>query len=99
MLLKISDGMRGWILFDNVDRIHLPSSTHKISTIEEIERIKTPENSDVSVLVSKQCLNGEEIEVGMLTFDRGASTKTVIFTKVAYICNDGGDTIEKATVG
>ena len=97
MILKVGDGSGGWILFGPVDKIHIISKPVIIKTREELDALESPEGFERIVLVSNERLgsvNGEPFSVGRLSFERENDKLFLLFSDIAYICNDNGDTVE-----
>lgn len=97
MLLKISDGTGGWVYFDGVDRIHLITTRKLIRSKEELAQPES-NNQVVNLIRKESFVNGTPVEVGVVEFFRGDVKMTALFTSVAFICNNGGDTIERINV-
>lgn len=96
MLLKVCDGNKGWVLFDNVDNVHLTSQNHEVSQATELAVIGGP---DATILVPKDCFaNGNQISVGVIEFTKNALTRKVLFTSVVYVCDDRGNTVDSISV-
>jgi hypothetical protein len=98
MLLKVSDGLSGWILLDQIEQVHLLAERKRVRSREELRSLE--QGTDTLNLISVDCFKGgAPIEVGMIEFTRQGSTRIALFTSVAFICNDGGDTIERVNAG
>ncbi len=101
MLLKIGDGARGWVLFDYVDRVHLLSEIHSVKNQKELDKVAVPNGAERIVLVplelTRRC-NGESFDVGVIGIIRKGVEQVVLHTDVAYLCDDGGNTLERINV-
>lgn len=91
MILKVSDGAGGWHFFDNVERLYLKATKRGIKSKEEINGFAS---GDVINLVSKSCFLNGAVTVGLIELHCGGNKRSLLFTEVAYLCNDKGDTIE-----
>ena len=101
MLLKISDGVSGWTLFDQVDSVHLNSMRCGIKDRKELEDIKISEDLQRIILISTECFplkNDNSLDVGILEFEREGTKFAALYTNVAYICDNNGTTVEKVSV-
>lgn len=98
MLLKINDGNGGWILLDEIDRIHLLSSDHKVQTKDELLSLGSKiDGNDPLVFIAKECfpvVNGHDLDVGIIEFLRKGKTNTALYTNEAYVMDNNGTTIE-----
>ncbi len=97
MILKVGDGDGGWILFGPVDKIHILPEPVLIQKREDLDSLESPEGHERIVLVSNKRLNsvnGKDLSVGLLSFEREDDKMFLLFSEIAYICNDNGDTIE-----
>lgn len=92
MLLKVSDGEGGWVLFDHVDKAHLVSKSHAVRTPAELSAFG---DEDTLTLIAKDCFRGEIVNVGIIEFERKGITRKAFFTNVVFICNDSGDTLDR----
>lgn len=93
MLLKVSDGDGGWILFDKVDQAHLVSKGCAVNNSNELQKLG---GSDALNLVSKECFqHNESIPVGIIEFVRDGISRKALFTGIIYVCNDQGDTLDR----
>ena len=91
MILKVSNGNGGWHFFDRVERIHTTASPLRLKTADEISAaIK-----DAINLVPKESLRAGPVEVWYVDVHRDGSVLRVMFIGGAYLCNDGGNTIER----
>lgn len=100
MHLKVSDGLEGWVVIDDVDLTHLYASIHNVKDIKELENLNVPYDERKHVLVSRNCFpprNGG-LDVGVLSYYRRGVWSTAVFAKTAYILNEQGTTIEKISV-
>lgn len=96
MLLKVDDGNNGWVLFDSVDKVHLTAKTHEVSRATELREIG---GEEASILIPKDSFrNGSTVQVGVLEFERKETHRKVLFTNIAYVCDDRGNTIDKLSV-
>jgi len=97
MLLKVYDGEMGWVLFDNVDNVHLTSKFHLVSRATELGEIG---GTDALILVPKDCFkNGAKISVGIIEFDSKDKRRIkALFTNIVYVCDDRGNTIDRLSV-
>lgn len=95
MLLKVSDGVGGWVLIDNVDQAHLLPQTHTATNPTELVKLG---GKDALILISKDCFGASPINVGVIEFTRSEIVRTLIFTNVVYVCNDKGDTLDRLSV-
>ncbi len=95
MILKISDGNKGWTWFDDVTSPYFMLAMTK--NLNEIEtRDITYNGQDVTNLISKECFfNQDDIDVGLIKFRSNNRDYVVAFTETIYICDNNGDTIEK----
>ena len=94
MLLKVADGVGGWVIFDQVDKVHLIATSYTVKTSAELNKIAVGENQ--LNLVSKECFaKGEAFDVGVVEFERRGTTQRAFFVVVAYVCNDKGDTLDR----
>ncbi len=99
MLLKINDGNGGWILLDEIDRIHLLSSDHKVRTKDELLSLGAEVDGDNEplVFIANDCfpvVNGHDLDVGIIEFVRKGKTNTALYTNAAYVLDNSGTTIE-----
>ena len=93
MFLKVSNGNGEWILFDNVDRIDFGITKKSILNREELEIYDKEGHIN---LISKSCFPRETpLDIGFIEFHRNGVLLTALFTSVAYVLNNSGDTIEK----
>lgn len=93
MLLKVSDGVGGWILFDKVDQVYALGKDHHVKTIDELNALGGPQTLN---LVAKECLQAKEgVIVGIIEFEKEKSIRTALFTHVVFVCNDAGDTLDR----
>lgn len=96
MLLKVCDGNKGWVLFDNVDNVHLISEIHEVGQATELDTIG---GTDALILIPKDCfVNGNRISVGVLEFVKNSLSRKVLFTNVVYVCDDRGNTVDSISV-
>lgn len=96
MLLKISDGNDGWVLFDKVQRVHLVASKGtSVATPAELAKLG---GSDALTLVSRDCFKKGQVLIGTFEFEREGITRKALFTNVVYVCNDKGDTLDRLSV-
>jgi hypothetical protein len=96
MLLKVYDGDDGWVLFDNVDNVHLTSKTHLVSHAVELNAIG---GSGALILVPKDCFkNGKQVPVGVIEFESKDVHRKALFTNIVYVCDDRGNTIDRLSV-
>ena len=101
MLLKISDGVSGWTIFDQVDSVHLSSVRHGVRNKEELENIEILDNAQRIILIASDCFplkNDHSLDIGILEFERAGTKFTALYTNVAYICDNNGTTVEKVSV-
>ncbi len=101
MLLKISDGVSGWTIFDQVDSVHLSSVRHGVTSKEELEDIEVLDDSQKVILLASGCFplkNDHSLDIGILEFERGGTKFAALYTNVAYICDNNGTTVEKVSV-
>lgn len=101
MLLKISDGASGWTLFDGVGPVHLCSTRYSVTNPQELDDIDVADECEKIILISKECFplkNGDELDVGILEFERDNAKFAALYTQVAYICDNNGTTVEKVPV-
>lgn len=101
MLLKISDGVSGWTIFDQVDSVHLSSVRHGVKSKEELEDIEVLDDSQKVILLASECFplkNEHSLDIGILEFERGGTKFAALYTNVAYICDNNGTTVEKVSV-
>lgn len=101
MLLKISDGARGWVLFDYVDRIHLLSEVHLVENQKDLDNVAVLNGAERIVLVPAELIrryNGQPFSVGLIGLVRKGVEQVVLYTDVAYLCDDGGNTLERINV-
>ena len=95
MILKIGDGAKGWVWFDEVTSPHFLSSETRTVDRDEARDI-TYDNQPVKNLISKECFDREDtIVIGLIKFRSNNREYVVVFTGVTYICDNNGDTIEK----
>ncbi len=99
MLLKINDGNGGWILLDEIDRIHLLSSDHKVRNKEELLGLgsEVVGDNEPLVFIASDCfpvINGHDLDVGIIEFTRKGKTNTALYTNAAYVLDNSGTTIE-----
>lgn len=93
MLLKVSDGDGGWVLFDKVEQAHLVSKGYAVKSIDELKALG---DENVLNLISKECfLKGEKVVVGVIEFVRNGNSRKALFTNIVYVCNDNGDTLDR----
>lgn len=94
MLLKVSDGDGGWILFDKVDKVHTLGRDHIVNNIDELNALG---GQGTLNLVSKECFqnNKEGVTVGIIEFEKENVVRTALFTNVVFVCNDAGDTLDR----
>lgn len=93
MLLKVSDGDGGWVLFDKVEQAHLVSKGYTVRSVDELKAIGDEHTLN---LISKECFRkGEEVNVGVIEFVRNGNSRKAIFTNIVYVCNDNGDTLDR----
>ncbi len=96
MLLKVADGDNGWVLFDNVDNVHLTAQTHQVSRAAELSAIG---GLDAHILVPKDCFtSGNKVAVGVIEFECNDRRRKALFTDIVYVCDDRGNTIDKLSV-
>ncbi len=96
MLLKVFDGENGWVLFDNVDSVHLIAKTHEINRAEELSELA---GGDALILVPKGCFqNNEAVTVGIIEFESKEVLRRALFTNVVYVCDDRGNTIDRLNI-
>ena len=95
MILKISDGDKGWIWFDAVTSPHfLSSMTQEYD--QDAARDITYDGQQVTNLVSKECfVQQDHVDIGLMKFRSNNRDYMVAFTQTIYICDNNGDTIEK----
>ncbi len=101
MLLKISDGAHGWVLFDYVDRIHLLSKVYSIENQKELDNVAALNGAERIVLVPAELIrrrNGQPFNVGLIGLIRKGVEQVVLHTDVAYLCDDSGNTLERINV-
>ncbi len=101
MLLKISDGVHGWTLFDQVGSVHLNSMRCRVKSSKELEDIEISEDMRRIILISDECFplkNEHSLDIGILEFERGGTKFAALYTNVAYICDNNGTTVEKVSV-
>ena len=101
MLLKISDGVSGWTIFDQVDSVHLNSMRCQVKNNRELEDIEILEDLQRIILISNDCFplkNDHSLDIGILEFERGDTKFAALYTNVAYICDNNGTTVEKVSV-
>jgi len=97
MLLKVSDGDGGWTLFDAVDKVHLLARVATVSNADELNSLKG--DDDTIVLVTREALRkAGTVNVGTIVFERQGTTRKALFTNIAYVCNDRGDTLDRLSV-
>lgn len=95
MILKISDGDKGWIWFDAVTSPHFLSSMTK-SFNEEQARTITYDGQTITNLVAKECfVQQDNVDIGLMKFRSNNRDYVIGFTGTIYICDNNGDTIEK----
>lgn len=92
MLLKVSDGVGGWVLIDNVDQAHLLPINHTVKTPAELVPIV---GEEALILISKDCFDSKPVSVGVIEFTRSNSVRKLAFTDTVYVCNDRGDTLDR----
>jgi hypothetical protein len=98
MLLKVSDGIGGWLLFDNLDQVHLLAERTRVRNLDELRALE--QGPETINLISAECFKrGMALDVGMIEFHRNGQARIALFTSVAFICNDSGDTIECVNAG
>lgn len=96
MLLKVADGNGGWVYFDGVEMVYLTARIHEVKQASELSNIGGP---GASILVSKDCFkDGRSVAVGLLEYEKREERRRVLFTTVAYVCDDRGNTIDKLSV-
>lgn len=95
MLLKVSDGVGGWVLIDNVDQAHLLPANHSVKNATELTTLG---GLEALILISKDCFKGDPVAVGIIEFTRNTSVRRLIFTNIVYVCNDKGDTLDRLSV-
>jgi len=95
MILKISDGDKGWIWFDAVTSPHFMSSMTKALNQTEARDI-VYDGVPVTNLIAKECFVQEDhVDVGLMRFRSNNRDYVIAFTQTIYICDNNGDTIEK----
>jgi hypothetical protein len=95
MILKISDGDKGWVWFDDVVSPHFLSSMTKVMDEDEARAI-TYDSQQVTNLISKKCfIQQDDVDVGLIKFRSNNREYIIAFTGIIYICDNNGDTIEK----
>jgi hypothetical protein len=93
MLLKVFDGEDGWVLFDDVDEVHLTAKNHEVSQQNELNMLA---GADALVLVPKGCFNGgKKVPIGVIEFERKGTKREVLFTNIVYVCDNRGNTIDR----
>jgi hypothetical protein len=96
MLLKVFDGEDGWVLFDNVDKVHLIAKTHEVSRATELSELT---GGDALILVPKSCFkNNETVTIGIIEFESKEVLRKALFTNVVFVCDDRGNTIDRLNV-
>lgn len=96
MILKISDGAGNWHMLGGIQDIKMLARTCVIKSLDDLKKIST---SDTISYISKDCFTVDaQLEVGFLEYYRQDQWNTALFTNVAYVMNDHGDTVEKVAV-
>jgi len=96
MLLKVDDGDGGWVLFDNVDPVHLKAKTFEVATRTDLSKLG---GETATILVPKDAFkNNTSIVVGIIEYEKSGERRKVLFTNVAFVCDDRGNTIDKQSV-
>lgn len=96
MLLKVSDGDGGWHLFDGVEHAYLVGKERIITNMSEL--MKVAGEDTVNLIARGAFLKHQSLQVGTLEFVRNGNARKAVFTDIAYICNDRGDTLDKLRV-
>lgn len=100
MLLKVSDGSGGWVLLDQVSQVHILPVRSRVRNRDDLHTLMESEGEPPLCLISAESLKaGTPIEVGRIGFERFGQSRVVLFTSVAFVCNDNGDTIERVNAG
>lgn len=83
-------------MFDGVDTVHLTALTHHFNHIQELNEFG---GGNAIILVPKDLFkdNGP-VTVGIIEFDKRDERRKVLFTNIAYVCDDRGNTIDKLSV-
>lgn len=95
MLLKVSDGVQGWHLIDNVDHAHLSAKSFVINKATELKNIG---GDDALILISKDCFGVKPVSVGIIEFRSKDITRNLLFTNIVYVLNSKGDTLDRFQV-
>lgn len=95
MLLKVFDGADGWVLFDNVDNVHLTSKTYQVAHAAELSALG---GDGALILVPKDCFKNGVVAVGLIEFESREVHRKALFTNIVYVCDDRGNTIDRLSV-
>lgn len=99
MLLKVSDGNGGWILFDNCGPVHIRKPGKQVTSAEGLRGLEQEGGFLYNLVPRTAFTERQQVAVGIVDFDRGGQACTALFTGVAWVCNDTGDTLERVDAG
>lgn len=99
MLVKIKGIGNKWLLFDDVSSIEYGSVPIKLKTDQQLRELSGLEQ-DVEVIhvfpgISEGSINGKDITVNTISFEKESQRYYIVFSSVCYVCNNAGKTIEK----
>lgn len=102
MLIKIKDEGEKWFLIDNAENVQVDHTTHEFSGEDEVYQLARP-GSGVHVyhIIGRGAAkNGADgpLRAAVIRFERAGKQYLVALATFAYICNDGGRTVERVTV-
>ncbi len=100
MLVKVNSGSAKWILFDNAEQVEYLSLPFEITSSNSLEHLSQLHQASevVHILpgIDVEAIDkSHKLRVGIITFFRNQEKYLIIFSTLAYICNDSGKTVEK----
>ena len=102
MLVKVKDTDSKWVLFDNVEQLELDHSPVSVASFNDLLSIDPQDGTTqfyyiLSGVTEKEVDDRKGMDFISLRFMRQRIPHIVVFNRLAYICNDQGRTIEKAS--
>src|SRR5436190_24065704 len=97
MLIKISDGRGGWVLLDNADQVHFTAERLTVTDRDQLNATIPKGDSVINLVPAETLREGRQVNIAAIEFYRWGQKMTALFTSVAFICNDKGDTLERVT--